>query len=130
MDTLVLVACDDGTPSLCDTVTLVITVTPVNDPPIANDDYATVDPFDSIQVPVEINDSDLAFTAAWGFWALILLAIIASIIKQPELAKYSIYYGIWNLHQISQLDGTKLFFGLLINWLLLIIVYVISLFFI
>jgi len=58
-DTIVIVACDNGTPSLCDTVTLVITVTPINDPPIANDDYATVDPFDSITVPVEINDSDL-----------------------------------------------------------------------
>ena len=45
----------------------------------------------------EINDSDIAFTAAWGFWALILLTIIASFLKQPELAKYSIYYGIWNL---------------------------------
>tara|TARA_Y100000310_G_scaffold332213_1_gene407383 strand:- start:126 stop:758 length:633 start_codon:yes stop_codon:yes gene_type:complete len=75
----------------------------------------------------EINDSDLAFTSTWGFWALILLAIIASLIKQPELAKYSIYYGLWNLLPISQLDGSKLFFGSLINWVLLIIAYVISL---
>ena len=39
----------------------------------------------------EINDSDLAFTAAWGFWALILLAVIGYLINQPELTKYSIY---------------------------------------
>ena len=69
----------------------------------------------------EINDSDLAFTAAWGFWALIALAIIGYFISQPELTKYSIYYGIWNLIPISNLDGTKLFFGSLINWILLII---------
>lgn len=75
----------------------------------------------------EINDSDIAFTAAWGFWALILLTIIATFLKQPELAKYSIYYGLWNLLPISQLDGSKLFFGSLINWVLLIIAYVISL---
>jgi hypothetical protein len=75
----------------------------------------------------EINESDLGFTAAWGFWALILLAIIGFYLKQPELTKYSIYYGIWNLIPLSNLDGTKLFFGSLINWILLAIVYIISL---
>lgn len=75
----------------------------------------------------EINDSDIAFTAAWGFWALILLAIIGFFLKQPEITKYSIYYGIWNLIPFSNLDGTKIFFGSLINWILLVIVYVISL---
>lgn len=75
----------------------------------------------------DINDSDPAFTAAWGFWALILLAIIASLINQPELTKYSIYFGIWNLIPFGQLDGSKIFFGSFINWLLLIIAYIISL---
>jgi len=75
----------------------------------------------------EINESDLGFTAAWGFWALILLAIIGFYLKQPELTKYSIYYGIWNLIPLSNLDGTKLFFGSLINWILLVIVYIIAL---
>ncbi len=75
----------------------------------------------------EINDSDLAFTAAWGFWALLLLTIIAIIIKQPELAKYSIYYGIWNLLPISNLDGTKIFFGNLFTWVILAIIYLVSL---
>ena len=75
----------------------------------------------------EINESDLAFTSAWGFWALIALAIIGYLINQPELTKYSIYYGIWNLIPISNLDGSKLFFGSLINWILLIIIYLISL---
>lgn len=76
----------------------------------------------------EINESDLAFTSAWGFWALIVLAIAGFFLKQPELAKYSVYYGIWNLIPISNLDGTKLFFGSLINWILLVIVYLIALF--
>jgi len=75
----------------------------------------------------EINESDLGFTAAWGFWALILLAIIGFYLKQPELTKYSIYYGIWNLIPLGNLDGIKLFFGSLINWILLVIVYIISL---
>lgn len=75
----------------------------------------------------EINETDLAFTSAWGFWALILLAIIGFFLKQPELTKYSIYYGIWNLIPLGNLDGIKLFFGSIINWVLLVIVYVISL---
>lgn len=75
----------------------------------------------------EINESDLGFTAAWGFWALILLAIIGFFIKQPELTKYSIYYGSWNLIPLSNLDGIKLFFGSFINWILLVIVYLIAL---
>jgi len=74
----------------------------------------------------KINESDLAFTSAWGFWALIVLAIIGYFINQPELTKYSIYYGAWNLIPISNLDGTKLFFGSLINWILLAIIYLVS----
>ena len=75
----------------------------------------------------EVNESDFAFISAWASWALIFLAIIASLIKQPELAKYAICYGFWNLLPISQLDGSKLFFGSFVNWLLLIIAYIISL---
>jgi hypothetical protein len=75
----------------------------------------------------EINESDLGFTAALGFWALILLAIIGFFLKQPELTKYSIYYGIWNLIPLGNLDGIKLFFGSIINWILLAVVYVIAL---
>jgi len=74
-----------------------------------------------------VNDSDLAFISAWSLWGLVLLAIIASIIKQPELARYAIYYGFWNMFPVSQLDGAKLFFGSFINWFLLAIVYIISL---
>ncbi|MDD5191824.1 MAG: hypothetical protein PHH54_04080 [Candidatus Nanoarchaeia archaeon] len=75
----------------------------------------------------EINESDLAFTAAWGFWALIALAILCSFLKQPEISRYAIYYGIWNLIPFGNLDGTKIFFGSLTNWILLVIVYIISL---
>jgi hypothetical protein len=75
----------------------------------------------------EINESDLGFAVAWSMWALILLAIIGFFIKQPELTKYSIYYGCWNLIPLSNLDGIKLFFGSFINWCLLVLVYIIAL---
>jgi hypothetical protein len=74
----------------------------------------------------EINESDLAFTSAWGFWSLIALAIISTLINQPEISKYAVYYGLWNLLPLSNLDGSKLFFGSPVNWLLLVIIYIIS----
>jgi hypothetical protein len=71
----------------------------------------------------EINESDLAFTAVWGFYALLALSLIGTITGTPELTTYSIYYGAWNLIPFGQLDGTKVFFGNLFNWTLLIIFY-------
>jgi len=41
-DSFVYEVCDDGAPVLCDTATVSITVNPVNDPPVAVDDSATV----------------------------------------------------------------------------------------
>lgn len=78
-----------------------------------------------------INESDLAYTSAAGFYALILLALIGLFIKSflkldfgADLAKYSIYYSIWNMVPFSQLDGTKLFFGSVIAWIFILIIQV------
>lgn len=75
----------------------------------------------------EMNESDPAFVAAWGFLWLILLAIIGSLINQPQLSKYAIYYGIWNLLPLGGLDGSKLFYGSSFNWIIIAIIYIISL---
>lgn len=82
----------------------------------------------------EMNDADPALTAAWGFYALLILAILSSIISIltnlnffSEITKYSVFYGIWNLLPISQLDGSKLFFGSILSWTILVILYIISL---
>jgi gliding motility-associated-like protein len=58
-DTVVYSYCDGGTPNLCDTAELVITVAPVNDAPVANDDNATTDEDTPVNVPVLNNDSDV-----------------------------------------------------------------------
>lgn len=76
---------------------------------------------------IEMNELDCAMTAAWGFYALLALAIIGLIIKVPELTKYSIYYTLWNLIPISNLDGAKLFFGSSLSWAFITIVYIIFL---
>jgi hypothetical protein len=75
----------------------------------------------------EINDSDLGFTSAWGFFSLIILAIIGPIIDFTELSKYSIYFGLWNMIPFSNLDGTKLFFGSVLTWAVLLITFIIGL---
>ncbi len=74
----------------------------------------------------EINESDIAFTAAFGFLSLILLAIIGYLLNFKILTVYSIYYGLFNLLPISQLDGSKLFFGSFITWILITILYLAS----
>jgi Zn-dependent protease len=79
----------------------------------------------------EINESDIAFTAAWGFLSLLVLAIIGALpgIKEifPELAKNAVYFGFWNMIPISKLDGSKLFFGSILTWAVLAILYLIAL---
>ena len=54
-DTYTYEACDP----LCDTATVTITVTPVNDPPVANDDLAVTDEDTPVTVPVLADDSDV-----------------------------------------------------------------------
>jgi hypothetical protein len=63
-DSLCIVICDNGTPSRCDTSTIRITITPVNDPPIAiNDNYSTQEDV-TLNIPVgtgvRSNDNDNA----------------------------------------------------------------------
>ncbi|MEN9370632.1 MAG: hypothetical protein RI952_1497, partial [Bacteroidota bacterium] len=58
-DTLVYKVCDNGSPSLCDTALLIITVTPVNDKPTAINDYRQMPVNSSLQIDVSLNDSDI-----------------------------------------------------------------------
>ena len=81
----------------------------------------------------EINESDPAFTAAWGFYALLILSIISVLLASItefslflDLAKYSLFYGAWNLLPISNLDGAKLFFGNVFNWAVLAFIFFIA----
>ena len=63
-DCFTYTVCDNGTTNavaavLCDTATVTITVTPVNDDPVANDDTATVAE-DGSATPIDVlaNDND------------------------------------------------------------------------
>jgi len=58
-DTLMYVICDDGTPVLCDTTSVVFTVMPVNDAPIALMDRDTTNEEENVVILVQSNDSDV-----------------------------------------------------------------------
>lgn len=51
--------CDDGVPSLCSYNVVAITIAPVNDPPVAQDDYFTVLEDSRTLLPVLSNDNDI-----------------------------------------------------------------------
>jgi len=81
-----------------------------------------------------INETDLGYTAAAGFYTLLALALIGAIISAyfensftMELTKFALYYGIWNLLPLSNLDGAKLFFGVFYGWVFITALYIISL---
>lgn len=57
--TFSLIVCDNGNVSLCDTVVVVWTITPVNDRPIAVDDAATTNEDTPVTVPILANDTDV-----------------------------------------------------------------------
>lgn len=50
--------CDNGTPSLCSTATATITINPINDPPLAQDDNFIMDEDNTLNGDVSLNDND------------------------------------------------------------------------
>jgi large repetitive protein len=59
VDQFVYQLCDNGIPNLCDNATVTITVNPVNDAPIANDDAFAMDENTVLNASVAGNDSDV-----------------------------------------------------------------------
>ena len=59
-DTLTYVVCDDGNPlpAMCDTATVIITIDPINDNPVAVDDMTTTPEDTPVTVSVATNDGD------------------------------------------------------------------------
>jgi len=58
-DTFEYEVCDNGSPILCDVATVTITVTPVNDAPVAVDDSETTSENTPVSSDVSPNDSDV-----------------------------------------------------------------------
>jgi len=86
------------------------------------------------QRKMELNESDPAFISSYSLYSLLILAIIGTILTTRfniplgyTLAKYSIFYGAWNLIPFAPLDGAKTFYGSLYIWTFLVIFYIIAL---
>ena len=54
--------------------------------------------------------------------AFLILIFIKNIPLVTSIAKFSVYYTLWNLLPIGQLDGTKILFGSRLLWLFLLVV--------
>jgi gliding motility-associated-like protein len=59
VDSIFYAVCDSGMPVYCDSAWIYITVTPVNDPPLAVDDFGTTPEDSCIQIAILLNDSDI-----------------------------------------------------------------------
>jgi len=55
-------------------------------------------------------------------FALLFYIFFRNIPLVLDIAKFSVYYSMWNLLPLGQLDGTKILFGSRILWLFLVII--------
>lgn len=79
---------------------------------------------------VEITEWHHAAIPAMGIGANLIIAFLILIfIKNipivTTIAKFSVYYTLWNLLPIGQLDGTKILFGSRLLWLFLLLLSII-----
>ena len=80
----------------------------------------------------ELTEFHIAAIAAAGIFATLVLAVISYFFGGYAswiltLTSFSVYYSLWNLIPISQLDGCKVFFGSRILWIILVVLSLIGL---
>ena len=83
----------------------------------------------------ELTEFHIGAIPAVGLTANLVLALLLFIFGQQiglitEIAKFNVYYVLWNLLPLGQLDGTKVLFGSRGLWYLLSIISIIFLVFI
>lgn len=77
----------------------------------------------------ELTEWHLALISAAGILSLLVLAPIAYIFNWSLLVRLSIYFAAYNVLPLSKLDGTKIFFGSRILYLITLALTAISLFY-
>ncbi len=97
-DTVTISVCDNGTPSICEDITVIFNVLPINDPPVALIDTLRLDPGDVESIynlgndfDVETSRSNLTFTITSGPF----LAGATAIINMDSI-QYSAPAGMYN----------------------------------
>ncbi len=77
----------------------------------------------------ELTEFHIAVISAAGIISLLILAPIAYLLNFPLLTKWSVYFAIFNIIPLGQLDGTKIFFGSRGLYAILLIFTALSLFY-
>jgi len=81
-----------------------------------------------IQRHLEMTEFHLSVICGIGIVANLVLALVAGIFDYGRLARFSVYFCIWNLLPLGQVDGSKILFGSKLLWLLLAVLSVVGLF--
>ncbi|GAG02034.1 unnamed protein product, partial [marine sediment metagenome] len=64
----------------------------------------------------EMTESHIGIIAAIGIIASLVFAIIGYLLGFSEFSRLSIFFALFNMIPISDLDGNKIFFGSIILW--------------
>lgn len=75
----------------------------------------------------EMTEGHIGLIAAAGVFANLFFAIIGYLINLDEFAKLNIYYAFFSLIPLSNLDGSKIFFGSIVLWSFLLALVLIGL---
>lgn len=69
----------------------------------------------------EVTEWHIALIAAFGIIANIVIGVVGYFAGYELFAKLSVLYSVWNLLPISNLDGSKIFFGSRNLWFAMIV---------
>lgn len=76
-----------------------------------------------------MTESHIGYIAAAGIAANLFFAVIGYLLGFTDFARFSIYYTLFNMIPISNLDGNKIFSGNIVIWSFLASLVLIGLFF-
>ena len=64
----------------------------------------------------EMTEDHIGIIAAAGVFATLFFAVIGYLLGFSEFSRFSIYFALFNMIPLSDLDGNKIFFGNLALW--------------
>jgi len=64
----------------------------------------------------EMTEYHIGLIAAAGILSNLVFSVLGYLIGFPEFARLNIYFAIFNMIPLSNLDGNKIFFGSLVLW--------------
>jgi len=70
----------------------------------------------------EMSDFHLALIAIFGIIANLIFGVIGYLIGFPDFAKLNFYFAFLSMIPLSDLDGTKIFFGSKWSWIILTLI--------